>query len=68
MTDGERFDALEFKVAHLERSQQDLSDVLVRQQQELERLNARLARIQQLLEAGQEPAAPAGGFEIPPHY
>lgn len=68
MTDADRLETLEFKVAHLERSQQELSDVLVRQQQELDGLKDRLERLQQLLEAVQQPAEPAPGFEIPPHY
>lgn len=68
MIDGNRLEAIEFKVAHLERAQQELSDVLVRQQQELDRLKDRLERLQQMLEAAQEPAEASAGFEIPPHY
>jgi SlyX protein len=68
VSEAERIDTLEFKLAHLERAQQELSDVLVRQQRELDRLNARLGRLQQLMEALQEPAAPQDEFEVPPHY
>lgn len=68
MADDDRLETLEFKVAHLERAQQELSDVLVRQQQELDALKDRLERLQQLLEAAQQPAEPPAGFEIPPHY
>jgi SlyX protein len=68
VTDAGRLDTLEFKVAHLERAQQELSDVLVRQQQDLQRLQERLARLQQLLETLQQPAEPQDPFEIPPHY
>jgi SlyX protein len=68
VSEAERIDTLEFKLAHLERAQQELSDVLVRQQRELDRLNARLERLQHLMEALQEPAAPQDEFEVPPHY
>ena len=66
MTD--RIDALEFKVAHLERSLQQLSDVLYRQQRELDALRARsrhlLEQVQQLEDRGSDP----NRVEIPPHY
>ncbi len=68
MTDAERLDTLEFKVAHLERAQQELSDALVRQQQDLQRLQDRLDRLHQLVETLQQPAAAQDPFEIPPHY
>jgi SlyX protein len=64
-----RFEALETKVAHLERTTQELSDVLYRQQRELDALTGRL---RQLLEQAQspQPDAPdaATRIEIPPHY
>lgn len=68
MTDAGRLDTLEFKVAHLERAQQELSDALVRQQQDLQRLQGRLDRLHQLLENLQQPAEPQDPFEVPPHY
>jgi SlyX protein len=65
---SERVDALEFKVAHLERALQDLSDVLYRQQRELDSLRARneqlLQQVQQLEDRGGDPSR----IEIPPHY
>jgi uncharacterized coiled-coil protein SlyX len=67
MGDADRLDTLEFKVAHLERAQQELSDVLVRQQQELGRLRDQLERMRELVATLQEPPPPAG-FEVPPHY
>lgn len=67
MTD-ERLERLEFKVAHLEKAVQDLSDVLYRQQRELDALRERgLAledQVQQLEDRGADP----GRVEIPPHY
>jgi SlyX protein len=64
----ERVEALEFKVAHLERALQELSDVLYRQQRELDALRERsqslLEQLQQLDDRGADPT----GVEIPPHY
>ena len=65
---SERIDTLEFKVAHLERALQELSDVLYRQQRELDALRDRnqqlVEQVQQLEDRGGDPA----GAEIPPHY
>jgi SlyX protein len=65
---SERIDTLEFKVAHLERALQELSDVLYRQQRELDALRARneqlLQQVQQLEDRGGDP----NRVEIPPHY
>jgi SlyX protein len=63
-----RIDALEFKVAHLERALQELSDVLYRQQRELDALRDRnqqlVEQVQQLEDRGGDP----NRVEIPPHY
>lgn len=70
MNDSTRLDALEIKCAHLERAIQELSDVVYRQQQQLDRallLNQELARQIEALETTTE----GGGgprTEIPPHY
>ncbi len=65
---NERIDALEFKVAHLERALQDLSDAVYRQQRELDAMRDRnlqlLQQLQQLEERGGDP----NRVEIPPHY
>ena len=65
---NERIDALEFKLAHLERALQELSDVVYRQQRELDSLRDRnqqlYAQLQQLEERGGDP----NRVEIPPHY
>lgn len=70
MNDSTRLESLEIKCAHLERAVQELSDVVYRQQQQLDRallLNQDLARQIEALEATTE----GGGgprTEIPPHY
>jgi SlyX protein len=65
---SERIDTLEFKVAHLERALQEVSDVVYRQQRELDSLRDRnqhlLEQVQQLEERGGDPSR----VEIPPHY
>ena len=69
MAEG-RFEQLEFKVAHLEKALQELSDVLYRQQREIEALQARgqllLEQVQQLEDRGG--GGDADSVEIPPHY
>jgi SlyX protein len=70
MMENERLDALEIKCAHLERSVQELSDVVYRQQQQLDRVLQRnqdlAAQIEALEAATDGPANPRA--EIPPHY
>jgi SlyX protein len=65
---SDRIDTLEFKVAHLERALQELSDVLYRQQRELDSLRDRnqqlVEQVQQLSDRAGDPNA----VEIPPHY
>lgn len=66
----DRFEQLEFKVAHLEKALQDLSDGLYRQQREIEALQARgqllLEQVRQLEDRGG--SGDADSVEIPPHY
>ena len=69
MSDSARLESLEFKLAHLERGLQELSDVVIRQQKDLDRLallNQQLSRqletMREEAEAGKDP------HEIPPHY
>ena len=68
MTDARRVEAIEFKLAHLERALQELSDVVYRQQQEIDaalELNRQLRR--QVEDLGSRAADP-NAVEIPPHY
>jgi uncharacterized coiled-coil protein SlyX len=68
MDETNRIEALEFKVAHLERALQELSDVMYRQQREIDgmlQLNRQLrSQVEQLETRG----ADASSVEIPPHY
>jgi len=65
-TDAARLETLETKVAYLEQTLQQLSDVMYRQQRDLDRM---IARNQQLLdELGTSPGASGSEIEIPPHY
>jgi SlyX protein len=71
MSDSARLEALEIKCAHLERAVQELSDVVYRQQQQLDRamlLNQQLARQVQSLETAAASADGSPRAEIPPHY
>ena len=65
---NDRLEALEFKVAHLERALQELSEVLYRHQLELDAVRAATRQlVEQLQRQGPEGAA-ATAEEIPPHY
>ncbi len=70
MMDNDRLEALEIKSAHLERAVQELSDMVYRQQQQLDRVVQRnqdlAAQIDALEAATDAPASPRA--EIPPHY
>jgi SlyX protein len=65
----ERLDAIEEKLAHLEQTVAELSDVLARQQKDLDRAldrNQRLMEKIAALESDHGPSATA--HEKPPHY
>jgi len=69
MTDQDRLEAIEFKLAHLEQAVLQISDVVARQQAQLDTAVARaqrLARRLEELESG--PGTSATDFEKPPHY
>jgi SlyX protein len=65
---NERVDTLEFKVAHLERALQELSDVLYRQQRELDALRDRNQQLVEQLQQLEDRSGDANAVEIPPHY
>jgi SlyX protein len=67
MTD--RLDAIEEKLAHLERALAELSDVVVRQQKELDRALDRNQRLMDKIAALESDYGPsATAHEKPPHY
>jgi len=70
MTDSARIEMLEIKCAHLEQAVQELSDVVYRQQQQLDRVLLRNQELARQIESLEATAEPAGGprSEIPPHY
>ena len=74
MLDAARLEAIEVKLAHLERALSEISDVVIRQQKELELATARHQRLSDqlaMLESeGASNAAPQDSLaqEKPPHY
>lgn len=65
---SERIDALEFKVAHLERALQELSDVVYRQQRDFDALRDRNQQLREQLQQLEERGGDPNRVEIPPHY
>jgi len=66
---SERLDSIEEKLAHLERAVHELSDVVARQQKELEQALARNQRLHDKLAALESDFGPsATSHEKPPHY
>jgi uncharacterized coiled-coil protein SlyX len=63
-----QLETVEFKIAHLERAVQELSDVLYRQQQQLDAALAMNQRLRQQLEEIESRAGDPTAIEIPPHY
>lgn len=68
MNDDRRIETLEFKLAHLERAVQELSDVLYRQQRELDGVLEVNRQLRRQVEELETRAADASRIEIPPHY
>jgi SlyX protein len=66
---NDRLEAIEIKIAYLEHANAELSDVVYRQRQELEALQARVDALADRLEGTQAPASPYTlEEEKPPHY
>ena len=66
---SERLDAIEEKVAHLERAVNELSDVVARQQNDLEHALERNQNLSDKLAAIESDFGPsATAHEKPPHY
>jgi uncharacterized coiled-coil protein SlyX len=67
--DSETLERVELKIAFLERANSELSDVVYRQQQEIESLRAQLAALVARLAAAQaEQTTYTAEQERPPHY
>jgi SlyX protein len=65
----ERLSAIEEKLAHLERAVNELSDVVARQQKELDRATDRHQRLMDKIAAMESDlGASATAEEKPPHY
>ena len=67
---SERLEAIEIKLAHLERAVAEISDVVARQQKELDRALDRNQRLMEKIAAleSEAGAASATAYEKPPHY
>ena len=67
--DDTALERLELKIAFLEHTTQELSDVVYRQQREIAALRAQMMAHQRQFEAAQpQPATGAPAEERPPHY
>jgi uncharacterized coiled-coil protein SlyX len=68
MSEARRIEAIEIKLAHLERALQELSDVVYRQQQELRQALELSRQLRRQLVEVENRAGDTGAVEIPPHY
>lgn len=60
---------IEIKIAYLERTTLELSDVIFRQQREIQALQAQVEVLRERLDAGQaQEATRSLDQEVPPHY
>jgi SlyX protein len=65
----ETLEQIQIKIAFLERANSDLSDVVYRQQQEIDALNARIKEVAERLDTAQaEERQRPPEDERPPHY
>lgn len=68
MSDARRIETLEFKLAHLERALQELSDVVYRQQREIDAALEFNRNLRRQVEDLENRSPDPGAVEIPPHY
>jgi len=66
--DDRTLERIETRIAFLERANTELSDVVFRQQQEIQALAAKLKEVLERLSAEREEAARGPEEERPPHY
>ena len=64
----ERIVDLEMRIAFFEDAQQQLSDVIARQEKELERLSRRVRELEEQLRQAVPSLVADAGHEPPPHY
>ena len=66
---ADAIERMQTKIAFLERANSELSDVVYRQQQEIQQLAARIKAVSERLETAQsEERARSAEEERPPHY
>jgi uncharacterized coiled-coil protein SlyX len=63
-----RLENLELKLMDMEISVEQLNNVILQQQQTIERLTLKIERCEQLLQASESPIASAAEEVPPPHY
>ena len=63
-----RIDALETRLAHQDRTVEDLNATVTDQWKQIESLTRRLARLDEQLQDVRASASPGGEQEPPPHY
>ena len=68
MTDSNRLETIEIKLAHLERSLHELGEAVMRKQRDIEALAARNRVLKSELEMLGGSEGSAGAIEKPPHY
>lgn len=69
MTDAERLDTIEIKLAHLERSLQELDQTILLQQREITALGAHNRALKERIESLEDGDGQGRTeFEKPPHY
>ena len=68
MSDAQRAETIEIKLAHLERALQELSDVVYRQQREIDTALEMNRNLRRQVEDLESRAPDPGAVEIPPHY
>jgi SlyX protein len=66
--DDQTLERIETRIAFLERANTELSDVVFRQQQEIQALAARIKELSERLSAQREEEARSPEQERPPHY
>jgi uncharacterized coiled-coil protein SlyX len=68
MSNSTRLEAIEIKLAHLERSLQELGETVMRQRSEITALAARNRSLSDQMQALEGGGDSAGRYEKPPHY